>query len=124
MPQEIDLPCVTAKELLHFPFNFKNNTLPENNVIIEMLNKLNLSESILDKEVSDISGGEKQRILLSSVILLNKPYLFLDEPTSALDDKNAIKLFDHLLELKNTTVIIASHHPYWKENADITVNIG
>ncbi|MGB9937721.1 MAG: methyl coenzyme M reductase system, component A2 [Methanobacterium sp.] len=62
----------------------------------------------------DLSGGEKQRVVLARQIA-KEPMVFLaDEPTGTLDPKTAELIHDALLEgvkEKNTTMIITSHWP-------------
>ena len=47
-----------------------------------------------------LSGGEKQRVALASVLAMNPKYLILDEPTSMLDPKGKRDLLDLLAEIK------------------------
>ena len=47
-----------------------------------------------------LSGGEKQRVALASVLAMNPKYLVLDEPTSMLDPKGRHDLLDLLSEIK------------------------
>ncbi len=48
-----------------------------------------------------LSGGEKQRVALASVMAMNPKYLILDEPTSMLDPKGRHELIDLLAEIKS-----------------------
>ncbi len=59
-----------------------------------------------------ISGGEKQRLVLASILALKPKVLVLDEPTSQLDPKGAEELLGMLIQLNKEhgiTVIIAEH---------------
>ena len=47
-----------------------------------------------------LSGGEKQRVALASVLAMNPKYLVLDEPTSMLDPKGRQELLELLAEIK------------------------
>jgi ABC-type iron transport system FetAB ATPase subunit len=47
-----------------------------------------LPQPLLDKQITRLSGGEKQRIALVIAILLDRPIVLLDEASSALDTKN------------------------------------
>ncbi len=51
-----------------------------------------------------LSGGEKQRVALASVLAMNPKYLVLDEPTSMLDPKGRRALLDLLAEIKSDNV--------------------
>jgi len=48
-----------------------------------------------------LSGGEKQRVALASVLAMNPKYLVLDEPTSMLDPKGRHELINLLAEIKS-----------------------
>lgn len=57
-----------------------------------------------------VSGGQKQRMVLTRELLKNRPFLLLDEPTSALDAKSAYDIQKKLLELfKGTTMLMITH---------------
>ena len=70
--------------------------------------------SMLNKQINkdgiDLSGGEKQKLLLARAIYKNAPILILDEPTSALDPIAENELYQKYDELtKNKTSIYISH---------------
>ena len=61
---------------------------------------------------NEISGGEKQRVMLASAIAQEPEIMLLDEPTSALDLKYQIQILNILKRLneeKNITLILAMH---------------
>jgi ABC-type multidrug transport system fused ATPase/permease subunit len=71
-------------------------------------------DSMLDKQLNengiDLSGGEKQKLLLARAIYKDAPILILDEPTSALDPIAESELYQKYNELtKNKTSIYVSH---------------
>ena len=74
--------------------------------------KLNITH-LLDKRIGEVSGGEKQIILIACALVQNTPIIILDEPTSALDIKNQHLVLTVLKELQkdNKTIILSSHNP-------------
>ena len=71
-------------------------------------------DSMFDKQLNengiDLSGGEKQKLLLARAMYKNAPILILDEPTSALDPIAESEMYEKYNELtKNKTSIYISH---------------
>jgi cobalt/nickel transport system ATP-binding protein len=64
-----------------------------------------------DRPPYRLSGGEKKRVALASIIVLDPEVLLLDEPTSALDPKSQSQFIDLVQSWKNSskTVITATH---------------
>ncbi len=64
-----------------------------------------------DRPPHRLSGGEKKRVALASVIVLDPDVLLLDEPTSTLDPRSQSQLIDLIQEWKGSskTVITATH---------------
>src|SRR5208283_1707543 len=64
-----------------------------------------------DRPPYRLSGGEKKRVALASVIVLNPDVLLLDEPTSTLDPRSQSQIIDLIQEWKSSskTVIAATH---------------
>ncbi|TCO71478.1 ABC transporter ATP-binding protein [Marinisporobacter balticus] len=64
-----------------------------------------------DKNPRDLSGGEKQRVALGSILVMEPEILILDEPTRGLDRDLKERLGEIILNLKNKgkTVILVTH---------------
>jgi len=65
-----------------------------------------------DASPFDLSGGEKRRVALASVLAMEPAYLILDEPTAGLDPRSRLEIMEQIGELHNAgiTVILISHN--------------
>lgn len=68
---------------------------------------------LLDKNIGEVSGGERQIIFIACALIQDTPIILLDEPTSALDIKNQNKVLTVLKEIskEGKTIILSSHNP-------------
>ena len=64
-----------------------------------------------DRSPHRLSGGEKKRVALASVLILDPEVLLLDEPTAALDPKSRSRVIDFLIDFgrQEKTVVTATH---------------
>ncbi len=95
-----------------FPYtNFGEKLSKNDNEIISNAIELTGVHHILNKNVMDISGGERQLAYLTMVIAQDTPLILLDEPNTFLDIEHQIFLFDLIKKLKNNgkTVILVLH---------------
>ena len=85
MPQELSFPCTTVKEMVTLPFGLRANAGVQfsKDVMMDEWKKLELEEELYEKNVSEISGGQRQRMMLATTRMLDKKFILLDEPTSA-----------------------------------------
>ena len=80
--------------------------------ITQVLDKFLFFKESQYSYISNLSGGEKRRLYLLSVLLKSPNILILDEPTNDLDIDTLEVLEDYLLEFKGA-VIIVSHDRYF-----------
>ena len=78
--------------------------------IQEVANGLGLGEIGLDRDVEDLSGGQRTKVLLTKLLLENPTILVLDEPTNHLDVEAKDELKKAVKEFKGT-VLLVSHEP-------------
>ncbi|MHA1453475.1 MAG: ABC transporter ATP-binding protein, partial [Promethearchaeota archaeon] len=70
-------------------------------------------DDYLNRNVTQLSSGEKQRVVLGSILMMGPSLLILDEPLSFLDFPNRLKLLKYLEKIHKSysdlTIIIAEH---------------
>lgn len=110
IPQEPRLPEGTVKNYFEMVRCWNDN--PSKLKVKQLLNHVNLEESILEKDVNILSGGERQRIAILAAVSLNRPILLADEISSALDETSRIAVMDLVLNLP-VTLVSVSHDPIW-----------
>lgn len=75
-------------------------------------------ENLLGKKLSQISGGQKQKVAIATALTLPVKIILLDEPSSNLDYHSILKLSELLEKLKKKgyTILIAEHRLYYLKN--------
>jgi len=102
----------TVREELSF--GLKNRGVREEEIkkkVEEVAKKFGLFE-YLDKSPFDLSGGEKRRLSIASIIILDPEVLIVDEPTAGLDFQYRnlmISIIRGFLETRNKSLVVATH---------------
>ena len=78
----------------------------------ELLSNMGIKEDLHHKQMKDLSGPEKVKVLLAQALFGEPDILILDEPTNDLDALTVTWLSDFLADFKNT-VIVVSHDRYF-----------
>lgn len=89
----------------------------------ENMTKLGLDGEVLDKRVTEISGGQRQRLMLTALSLLNREVWLLDEPTAALDATSRNHVINFLIEQqhKGKTIVAVSHDPCFSSKCSVII---
>ena len=95
---------------------------------LKSLNALGLSYLELDRYVKTLSGGEFQRLNLSSQLglCLSQLLYVLDEPTVGLHPRDTARMIEILKELQSlgNTIVVVEHDPSVMENSDYIIEMG
>ena len=101
-------------------FALENRNEPRDNIYkkISYYSKLLSSDSLLDKDLFTLSGGQKQLIAITSVAVMDNEVYIFDEPSASLDKESIKKLSSCLEVLKSMgkIIIIAEHRLYYLKN--------
>ncbi len=127
MPQDISLPHERVNDLLESLFSIRANRQqkPDTETLFNEWEQLNISRDFLNKPMSEISGGERQRIVLSLCALTGKHLMLLDEPTSSLDPSSTRLVADYLTRIKkkrDIAILAVSHQTDFAERCDRTLS--
>ncbi len=91
--------------------------------IEEIANGLGLGEIGLDKDVSDLSGGQRTKVLLTKLLLENPTILILDEPTNYLDVEHIEWLKRYLKEYENAFILVSHDVPFMNEVVNVIYHV-
>ena len=78
----------------------------------EVARALGLNEIGLEKDVTDLSGGQRTKVLLGKLLLEKPDILLLDEPTNYLDVQHIEWLRRYLQEYENAFILISHDIPF------------
>lgn len=78
----------------------------------EVARALGLNEIGLEKDVTDLSGGQRTKVLLGKLLLEKPDILLLDEPTNYLDVQHIEWLKRYLQEYENAFILISHDIPF------------
>ena len=85
----------------------------------EIARALGLEELGLDRDVTDLSGGQRTRVLMAKLLLEKPDILLLDEPTNYLDEQHIEWLKRYLQDYENAFILISHDIPFLNEVVNI-----
>lgn len=71
-----------------------------------VLEKVGMDTTILDSNPRHLSGGQKRRLAIASILLLKPDLIVLDEPTAGLDPVSKYKILELIQELRSEGVLV------------------
>lgn len=91
--------------------------------IQEYANGLGLCDIGLDRDVNELSGGQRAKVLLAKVLLQNPMILILDEPTNFLDENHIAWLKNFLKNYENAFILVSHDIPFLNEVVNVIYHV-
>lgn len=118
------IPYLSARENIEFPMLLTGADDKKKRALqlLDMVGLLNRRNN----KLSQLSGGEQQRIAIAIALANNPRLLLADEPTGAVDSRTAIHILDVFRELNKTlgiTIVIVTHDVQISKKVDRVVAI-
>lgn len=99
------------RDNLKIGLEFSRRDIKNDDKLIEVLKKVKLNKNLED-DPSKLSGGEKQRLCIGRILLMDADIIMLDEPSSSLDSQteyDIIKLIYEQIKSSGKTMIYITH---------------
>ena len=85
----------------------------------EVAKGLGLLDVGLDRDVTELSGGQRTKVLLGKLLLENPDILLLDEPTNYLDEEHITWLTRYLQEYENSFILVSHDIPFINNTCNV-----
>lgn len=99
---------LTVKQNLEITRTIKNKKITDDE--IKRLSSIFGIEQLLSKKVSNLSGGEQQRVAILRAVMNDSKIILADEPTGNLDAENAKLVYDKLKEISKERLVVCVTH--------------
>ncbi len=120
-------PLLTAAENVMYPMELRGmKPAAAKKHAEELIRKVGLPETVLDRFPAMLSGGEQQRVAVARALGMETKVLLADEPTGNLDSKNTEKLFGILKDLAHEDgycVVVVTHDEELGKRTDETLRL-
>ncbi|MGT2801836.1 putative ABC transport system ATP-binding protein [Streptococcus henryi] len=108
------IPYMTALENVMIPMAITENELPQNQaeVAYNLLDYIGIVKSKADRLVTQLSGGEQQRVAIARSLATNVDVILADEPTGNLDEEmeaEIVEIFKKLAHEHGKCVVVVTH---------------
>lgn len=91
--------------------------------IEEVARALGILDIGLERDVTDLSGGQRTKVLLAKLLLEKPDILLLDEPTNYLDEEHIVWLKRYLIDYENAFILISHDIPFLNDVINIVYHM-
>ncbi len=91
--------------------------------IDEVASALGLKDIGLEKDVDELSGGQRTKVLLAKLLLEKPDILLLDEPTNYLDEHHIVWLKNYLNNYENAFILISHDIPFLNDVVNVVYHV-
>ncbi len=91
--------------------------------IEEVAQALGLKDIGLERDVEELSGGQRSKVLLGKLLLEKPDILLLDEPTNYLDEEHITWLANYLKQYENAFILISHDIPFLNDVVNLIYHI-
>lgn len=122
------VPYLTAVENVLVAMDITDNELPaeQKAVAYNLLDYIGITREKADRLVSELSGGEQQRIAIARALATNSDVILADEPTGNLDEEREaeiVEIFQRLAHQNDKAVIVVTHSQEVADKSDVTYRL-
>lgn len=125
--QDIDSQMVSSVVEDEVLYGLENFGVPKTEIparVDEALAAMGIAD-LRDRSIAELSGGQKQKVAVASVLALKPRVLVLDEPTAELDPASSVAVFDllkrHSVEHGTTVIVVEQKIALLSEYADTLI---
>ncbi len=122
------LPHLTALENVVLSMNISGKKFSDKNkneIAMELLQKVGLSEDEANRRILKLSGGQQQRVAIARAISYDPDIILADEPTGNLDGETQSEIIEifKMLASEGKCIIIVTHSPVVAEESDVVLRL-
>lgn len=105
LPQQRPIPSITARDLVshgRFPYlELSRRLSKEDKAAVERALEETGTAAFAERNLQELSGGERQKVYLAMLLAQDTPYILLDEPTTYLDISGQFAIMENLRRMSD-----------------------
>lgn len=91
------------------------------NVLLKIIDGMNIDDSMLEKKLSELSGGQKSKVAFARLLYSKPEIILLDEPTNHLDKDTKDYVINYLKNYKGSVFVISHDTDFLNKVTSMTL---